>query len=186
MSKGQSIVLLECRRQAIKVRLLFWFLVVVAVWCVWGGWEIFQTYGLSPADGGVLKPLWQRAAFGAFVAGIGLAAMIGTWVYMGMYVVDLSRHGDRVQIVTLSPLGRQNFEYATSEIGKSAYYHGRVDHGVPSSSAKGLWVNAPWITLRVVGRRFPFILDLQAEEINVAALRDLAEGGVQAYLQDGG
>ncbi len=186
MSRGQPIKLLECRRQALKGRLLFWFFVVVAVWCVWGGWEIFQTYGLSQADGGVLKPLWERALFGAFIAAIGLSAMIGMWVYMGMYVVDLTRHGDRVKIVTLSPLGRQHFEYATSEVGKSAYYHGRVDYGVPSSSAKGLWVNAPWITLRVVGRRFPFVLDLQAEVINLAALRNLAEGGVQAYQEDGG
>lgn len=35
--------------------------------------DLVQHYGLAPADGGVLAPPWQRAAWGVFVAVFGAA-----------------------------------------------------------------------------------------------------------------
>jgi len=47
-----------------------------------------------------------------------------------------------------------------------------------------LKVNAPWITLRIRGRRLPVIIDLQAEFIEVDKLSELAEGAVGEWLDD--
>jgi len=179
-------VLLENRRQAIKVRLVFWAMLVAAALAAWGGWSIFESYGLSPGDGGVLRPLWQRLALGIFVAGLGFAAAGGMALYLSLYALGIERRGDRVTITTMTAFGRRHREFALCELGESAYHHGRIGHVTPSGGSAGLWVNAPWITLRAAGRRFPFIIDLQAETINIGALSVLAEGGVQDWQGDTG
>lgn len=188
MTKTAEIsVLLKSERQALKVRVVFFFLLAVALAALWAGWAIFQSFGLSPADGGVLKPFWQRLAFGGFVAGLGVAAAAGMWLYLTLYALQISRHGNRVAIVTMTPAGRREREFPVGDIGESAYYHGRVHHVLSSGRrSSALWVNAPWITLRVRGRRLPFIIDLQAEHIEIGELSVLAEGGVGEWRQDRG
>ncbi len=114
---SEPIILLENHRQALKVRIMFWFLLAVVVLAMWGGWGIFQTFGLAEADGGVLRPLWQRVALGGFVAGVGLVAAGGMWIYIKLYALHISRDGDLILITTMTPFGSRDREYPVSEIG---------------------------------------------------------------------
>ena len=173
MNPTKPTVILENYRQAFKVRLVFWFLLACGVAALWGGWVIFQTYGLSQADGGVLRPLWQRAAFGGFVASLGLVFAGGMWLYISVYALHISRVGKQVHITTMTPFGSRKRQFQVSDIGQSAYYHGRVPPLPGSSTAAGIWVNAPWMTLRARGHRLPFVIDMQAELLDLNVLDDL-------------
>jgi len=42
-----------------------------------------------------------------------------------------------------------------------------------SGTAGGIWVNAPWMTLRARGRRLPFVIDMQADLLDFDLLDDL-------------
>jgi len=179
MNALEPTILLDSHRQALKVRIVFWILLIVGALALWGGWEIFQTFGLAEADGGVLKPLWQRLALGGFVAGLGLAAAGGMWLYISLYALRVMRAGDQITITTMRPLGARDWDFKVSELGQGNYYHGQVRHLLSSGALGGIWVNAPWITLRAVGHRFPFIMDIQAEVIDIAALSVLAEVDVE-------
>jgi len=177
-------VLLDNRRQARKVRMLFWASLLAAALALWGGWAIAQSYGLSAGDGGVLKPLWQRLLFGGFVAALGLAAAGGMLLYISLYALRIEVGGGTVAIATMTPFGRRRREFATSQVGASAYHHGRMHHAAPAGGQGSLWVNAPWITLRVAARRFPFVIDLQADAIDTDRLAVLARGGVTDWQRD--
>jgi len=179
-----SITLLENHWQARKVRIVFWVVLLGAGFAFWGGWTIFQTFGLSPADGGVLKPLWQRVALGGFVGALGAAAAGGMYLYISLYALSIAREGNRVSITTMTPFGSRQHAFELSQLGAAAYYHGRMDRAL--SSGRSIWINAPWITLRAAGRRFPFIIDLQAESIDIGALTALAEGAVKDWQADRG
>ena len=179
-------VLLDNRRQARKVRAVFWASLLAAALALWGGWAIFESYGTAAADGGVLKPLWQRLLFGGFVAALGLAAAGGMALYISLYALRIEVRGDTVAIATMTPLGRRQREFARSLFGESAYHHGRMHHMTSAGGRGGLWVNAPWITLRVAGRSLPFVVDLQADEIDAGRLAVLAKGGVRDWQRDAG
>ena len=140
----------------------------------------FRRRALPP----VLRPLWQRLALGGGVAGLGLAAAGGMWLYIVLYALRIVRSGDRIAITTMTPFGHRDREFAIGELGESAYFHGRVHHTLASGTTGGIWVNAPWITLRAVGHRFAFVIDLQAETIDIGALSVLAEGAVQDWQDD--
>ena len=47
--------LFENRKQLLKVRLILWLAIILAVVSLYSGWIIFNSYGLAEADGGVLK-----------------------------------------------------------------------------------------------------------------------------------
>ncbi len=111
---------------------MFWFLLACAVMALWGGWAIFQIYGLLEGDGGILKPFWQRVAFGGFVARLGLVSAGGMWLYLSLYALHISRDGDLIHIITMTPIGHRNQEFPISDIGESVYYHGRVHHALAS------------------------------------------------------
>ena len=184
MSTEKIKTLLESYHQAMKVRVVFWVLLIAAGFAVWGGLAILQTWGLSQADGGVLKPLWQRILFGGFVGGFGLACVAGMWIYLNLYALRITRQGDVITLTTMTPIGEKIREFFVGDVGESAYYHGQVRH-VGTSSITGtnymasLWVNAPWITLRVRGYRLPFILDVQAETIKTNSINRLAKGDIK-------
>jgi hypothetical protein len=179
-------LLLDSRRQARKVRAVFWASLLAAAFALWGGWTIAESYGLAPGDGGVLRPLWQRLLFGGFVAALGVAAAGGMTLYISLYALRVEVRGDTIGITTMTPFGRRLREFARSQIGRSAYYQGRMYHRQPSGGRDSLWVNAPWITLRVAGRRFPFIIDLQADQIDRRKLAALAADGVADWREDQG
>jgi len=182
MAAAKPELLLENHHQALKIRIIFWVLVVVALFAFWGGWAIYQTYGLSQADGGVLRPLWERLALGGFVAGLAVMCVGAMWIYVSIYALHISRIGDQLRLVTMTPMGGFDRNIPLEDVGKSAYYHGRLNPMTVRGGA--IKVNAPWITLRIRGRRLPVIIDLQAEFIEVDKLSELAEGAVGEWLDD--
>lgn len=161
----------ENRRQTRKVRLVMLLLLLpFSVGMMWWGWDWFQTYGLWPGDGGVLRPLDERIALGAFVSGFGLVTGIATLLYGAHYAVRVMRDGDRLLIETLTPwaLGTWLYEFDVSQVEGTHHHEGRMQTVKHS-------VNAPWMTLRIAGRRFPFILDEQAETMVGSGLSTLTK-----------
>ena len=171
-------ILLENRWQALKVRILLWGSVAGCIGALYGAWSLYETYGLNPGDGGVLRPLEERVMAAAIVASLGLAFVGAMLFFASRYAVRIEREGDRVDLVTMSLIGTKVRQYSTADFGGGNYHHGRMVSG------RGHSVNAPWITLRVKDKRVPFMVDLQAERIDRAALRKLAKGAVNKWQAD--
>ncbi len=173
-------VIFDNKRQALKVRFVFWLLVAAGLGALWAGWSIMLYYGLSEADGGVLRPLWQRLLFGGFVAALGGMAAYGMWIYIHLYVLRMSIQGTEVTIATMAPFGRSERVIAAGDLGEGAYHEGKlydlddVDrrHAIPR-------VDAPWITLKARDQFWPFIIDAQAEVLDIGRIRQLAEGKLE-------
>ncbi len=183
-------LLFDNHRQTLKVRCLMWGIFAAGLSALYAGWSIFQTLGLAPGDGGVLRPVGERLAFGAGVALLGIAGIAGMMLFASLYAVTLSRQGERIEIetLTLSGIGRRHFSFDVSEVGEAAYHHGRMKRGIATDEDVAMYdgIDAPWITMRVAGRRLPFILDLQAEIIEIVPLTLLAEGAVTDWQNDPG
>ena len=131
---------------------------IVALLCAGGalywGWDLFNTYGLNPGDGGVLAPLWQRLAWGLTVAGLGLAFLAGMWIYGRRYVTRIryDQAADALHIGTLELLAGRSRVYPASSVIEATYFHGRME---------GEGVDAPWYFLRLKERPSQLILDAQ-------------------------
>jgi hypothetical protein len=159
--------LFHSHHQTNKVRLVAWGSVVALVAALYGGWSIFQTYGMSPADGGALRPFAERLAFGGAVAALGVAFAGGMLLYLTLYVVRLDLNGDQVEVETMRLIGTATRPIPAAAVMGGKYYHGSMRlYRTPS-------VNAPWATMRVEGRRLPYLLDAQAEHIDKKGLRKL-------------
>lgn len=168
--KALMATLLENKHQAFKVRLFIWFALLCSAGALYWGWDLFHTYGLSPGDGGVLRPYGERLALGLLMASLGLALAGCIMVYACHYVVHMARNGGQVVIDTHTPLGlgTQRHEFDAAQIGKSNYHDGSMIARVS--------VNAPWLTLHASGRRFPFILDAQSETLRRSDIESLSRG----------
>jgi hypothetical protein len=167
---------------ALKVRIMLWASMLVCIAALYGGWAIFESYGLSAGDGGILRPFGERLAFGMFVAGLGLVFAGGMMVFANIYATYLERGRDKIIIDTLTVwgIGTRRHEIDIAQVGKAAYHEGRT------RSFRGPSVDAPWISLHTTGRWLPFVLDLQAEIIETGPLSVLAEGAVADWKKDRG
>ena len=154
--KGSFIEIYHAGRQGVKVRALSWFLLLVGLACLWWGYHLSQTYGLSPGDGGVLRPLPQRLAWGGFVALFGLICMVGMHIYGRQYIARawVDEQAQRVRFATVRWFGSARFDVPAQDILGSSYQRGRLE--TPSHT-----VDAPFHFIRLRGRRLPFILDGQ-------------------------
>ena len=146
--------------QVWKVRAMMWLSLVVAIWFAWWGWDMLQTYGIRPADGGVLAPLWQRLAWALFLWVFGFSFLGGMWLYGTVYVSSLwvDEAAGRLQIRTLGFIGsfggwRQS--YRLNDVVGADYHAGQFDN------PGGVSVDAPWISVRIRGRKWPLIVDVQ-------------------------
>lgn len=149
--------LYENHAQARVLRIVVWFFLAVAVVTIYPAWLIAQWYGLAPGDGGVLKPLSERLALAGFVFGLALAIAAGMMIYATLYTLRLVLSGDdEVLVTTVSPFatGELEYRFKKSDFISSGFF----DFGTP------------WITLRVRGHRFPFILDLNAKTVDYEGL----------------
>lgn len=143
--------------QLIKVRAMMILSLVVALAAIWWGWDLFQTQGLRPADGGVLAPLGERLAWGIGVASLGIAFTAAMWVYGRLYVSSL-RFDEATRALhfrTVGFLGGSDAVIPQSDVLGSTYQPGK------SPNTGGVSVDAPWIKVAIQGRRLPFILDAQ-------------------------
>jgi hypothetical protein len=150
-----------------------WFVAVISlasgIALTWLGAWLFRTYGLEPLDGGVLKPLTTRILLGGWFAAAGLAIIAGILLYLYCYVArieaDDAGPGFRV---TLATPGRKLIVNPDDVV--------RVGYSDGISHAGGISVNAPWYSVRLRGRRFPLIVDMQGDFLDEPAVDRLIEG----------
>ncbi len=161
--------------QALKVRFVMWLTLGAAAAAVWTGYYLLLTYGTRPADGGVLAPLPVRLAWALSVSAIGLSFAYGMWLY-GRYAVREIRMvpGDRtLRIATYRFLGSRVETMPISDLAGATKRHDRIDRGDALGMLTGISVDAPWLRVRLKGRRWPLVLDLQGVVANKARLAEL-------------
>lgn len=160
-------VIFENRKQAKKVRwILLGSVIWLAGWLYWA-WSLSETYGLSPGDGGVLKPAADRYAVAAITALIGIVPPAGMMLYAKWcYLVRIERQRDAVLLVTFGLLRESGTLYAPDDFVAAIYHEGRWEGRIT--------VHAPWISLYVAGRMLPYIVDMQADFVNRSAITALA------------
>lgn len=143
-------------RQLWKVRLWMW--IALACWAValWFAWDLFNSYGTRPADGGVLAPLPVRLAWAGTIAALGFAFVAGMALYGGLYVANMvyDEPGDRLHLRTVSFFGNRDRAFPAAAVESTDFHDGFFWAG-------GVTVDAPWYTLRIRGARWPFIVDAQ-------------------------
>lgn len=156
-----------------RVRFVMGLSLAAAAAGLWFGWELFQTYGLRPADGGRLAPLAERLTWGFGLAGLGLAFAFGMWVYGRNYVwaIGYDAAADRLYVRTLSFFGNRLASFPAASVTRSTHFPGRLQN------LGGVSVNAPWHNVWVEGRRGPLILDGHGRVLDRALMDRLLSGG---------
>ncbi len=145
--------------QLTKVRGVMIFSLICAVISLRVGWHLAHTYGLNPADGGVLAPLGVRLAWGIGVALLGVGFAAGMWLYGKCYVaqVDLDEVDGRLHVYTVRFFGLQKHVLDPSDV------RSRRDH-------LGYWlprgIVTPWRSVWIRGRRLPLLIDGQGTFLN--------------------
>ena len=134
------------------------------------GWDLFNTYGVRPADGGVLAPLGVRLAWGGSVAALGLAFLAGMWAFGRRYATRIryDEAADALHIGTLEFLATRTEVHPAGDVADALYHHGRVE---------GSGVDAPWYTLQLRSRRRSIVLDGQGVFPDRALARKLLKLG---------
>jgi len=155
--------------QLIKVRAMMIFSLVCALAAIWWGWDLFQTQGLRPADGGVLAPFGTRLAWGGSVAGLGIAFAAAMWVYGRLYVSALrfDETAHALHFRTVGFVGGSDLVCSEPDILGSTYQPGQT------LNTDGVSVDAPWIKVAIKGKRLPLILDAQGEFSDIPLARRL-------------
>jgi hypothetical protein len=147
-------VLFRAGRQVTMVWLVNGLALLCAAGSSWAGVYLAQNYGLEPADGGVLHPLPVRLIMGGTVASLGLSFLGGMLVYARCYVVQIQQVAqDTLQFGLLWPGLEVRVQKA--DLAGTASHAGVTQGRIP--------VNAPWLALRLRGRRLPLIVDEQGE-----------------------
>ena len=180
---------IENKSRAIRVRLLLWGSYLVAGGATFLAYHVFMTYGLSPGDGGVLKPPGERIALASIVLLFGLGTVVGMVLYARVYVLRLSLEGRDLQIVTFDSFGirTKSNDLSSANVESATYYHGRYTAHRPMEGSARLLntsVDAPWITLKFYDQTLPFVLDLQAERIDKRQLARLTPKAVADWRRD--
>jgi hypothetical protein len=165
-----AMLLLDNRSRTRRVRLV---MLGSVLWCLaMSGWaaDLSTSYGLAPGDGGQLRPLAQRLQAAVLVGLAGLLPMLAMAVYMRCYLIRLDRRGDRLQAVAIGLFAPVRRELAVAQVRRVRAHDGRFHAG-------GVAVDAPWISVYVAGRWLPYLVDLQADRVDAAAIARLVRGG---------
>jgi hypothetical protein len=137
------------------------FAVACAAGAAWWGLDLGQSWGLAEADGGVLKPLWQRMVLGSVLTILGLSFPAGMFTYWSRYIVrlDLEDGGRTLRIGRLAPFPSLRLPVEQVKIGDQV----QTGHGGEFSlaSARMSSVQAPWLWVEIRGWRWPLVLDLR-------------------------
>lgn len=155
--------LFDAGQQRSKVIGLTLFSAVCALGSSWAAVGIWQHMGLSPADGNQLSPWQARLAMAAFVAGFGWSFLGGMLVYLRCYVSHIVTVDH--ETIELQPLWLGRPLQVGARDGSLTQAHAGQFH-----SRMAVSVSAPWTSLRLPGRRLPFIIDAQGQW-NPAATR---------------
>jgi hypothetical protein len=127
--------------------------------------DMFRNYGMAPGDGGALRPAGERAVMAALLATLGLLPFLGMTCYARLYVTRIEFRPPRLHLWTLGLFGKRAHVVDADAVSSVAFHDWAVEPGSP--------ISTPWLTLRVAGRRFPFLIDLAADHADRAALQKL-------------
>lgn len=105
----------------------------------------------------VLRTGGSRPGAIAIVAIVGVLPLVALHFYSNVYVVRLVRDGNELTITTLGLFGNRELRVSVTTVAE-----------VQRPEAGGM-------TLRLAGRKMPFILDLQAEYGDLNAISALAQ-----------
>jgi TMEM70/TMEM186/TMEM223 protein family len=146
--------LYDVGRQLIQVRGLMFVSIVFGATMLWSSIESAQTYGLRPADGGVLAPLAVRLALGIGTSLLSISFPVAMWLYFTCYVskVEFDQQTKILTIYTLRFFGSGKAEIEASRLLSSKYLEGKHRFGVKVNDGAG------WI-VKVKGRKLPLIID---------------------------
>ena len=170
---GKHTRLLENGSRVRRVRLVALFIALFAMaFCCWAV-SLAHSYGLSPGDGGVLRPLGERLLVAGIVMLIALVFLAGIVIYLRRYLIRIELLGDQVELTVIGALSPFLITVDRNQILSTRYFHGNF-------SARGLVVRAPWITLKVAGWPIPFVADMQALHVREQAILRLASGRTTA------
>ena len=159
-------------RRVWRVRALLWLSMVAAAASVYWGLDLYRTYGLRPADGGVLASHGVRLAWLVVASLFGLACAAGMWVYSRVYVAALwlDEAAGQVAIQTAGGWRGSRTVLPLTNVRRSTYHDGGF--WTPTHS-----VRAPWHTMRVEGGSWPFVVDAQGTTVNPVLLKRVLSGG---------
>lgn len=141
-----------------RVRFFMAVCLIVFLGCTYWGYDLLQHYGLSPGDGGVLRPFGERLAWGLGVFLLGLSLVVAMDMYGRKYIARIfyDPASRCLDVETVRWWGRATKRYAENDVLRANYHRGRLetyDHTV----------NAPWYYVRFKGERLAHILDAQGE-----------------------
>ena len=154
-------VLFENDRQARKTRKA---IVAAVVWAVgWFYWAMVMAHFFGALPGSEADP---RPGLAALMFLVGVAPFAGLLFYSRVYLVRIERDQDLVALTTLGV-----FSPRVYQVPQSAIVSTRTQTDDRNNTGAGRPV---WITIRVAGRRLPFVADMQAERVDAAAIRALA------------
>jgi len=139
-------------------------IIAAVVWAVgWCYWAMVMTHLLGGLPGSSAVGETARPGLAAVMALVAVAPLIGLLFYSRIYLMRIEREGDLVQLTTLGV-----FKPRIYQLPRGAIVSARTQ----TDEKNG---NKPvWISLRVAGRRLPFVADLQAERVDAPAITALA------------
>jgi hypothetical protein len=154
--------------QRIKVRAVMAGSLVALAVSLYFGIDFAQTYGLSPNDGGELKPLPARLAMGGVVISLGVAFAAGMWLYGRQYAarIEFDPAKKQLHLYTVSCFWDDDHVIDLASVGESRYYEEITGISSPN-------VYAPWTSVRIKGWRWPLIIDQQGKVLHPELMQSL-------------
>jgi hypothetical protein len=132
------------------------------------GLKVKALYALF-SGGGSLAAAWLvieaiRSGDGTLylLAGLSAALAAAMHLFASCYVTEMRRDAGAIVIDTASVIGRHT-RIAPSEITAIGYREGR-------GTSQRFSIHAPWVKVAVSGARWPYIVDMQSEYVDEAAL----------------
>lgn len=158
--EGDTRLVYRSASQGLKVQAVAVFSVLVLLGTTCASYRIATRYGLSPADGGVLRPVWQRWSLALGLLAMAAAFAVGMGVYGARYVdrIEWLAPSRQFRIRTLGWPARTYLVAA----GARVQLRSRRDVSVPGEPLNhGIRVDAPWLQLQLERPGPCLILDLQ-------------------------
>lgn len=156
-------VLLDNRKRLLRVRMLMLGLLLLAIAGVPCAVELWQGYGLAPADGGVLRPAAVRLRVAIGVAVLCLLPALGMLLYVQCYAVRIERDRQGLHVTVAGFRRCHTRTVPVQRIRRTSRIEGRLRTWRQT-------VHAPWINLWIDGDLLPYIVDAQAGRINERGL----------------
>ena len=149
--------------QSLKIKYVFLILALAGVALIGVGGYILQSWGMSPADGGTLKPLTQRLLFSGVLVALGAGIIWGCYVYTGFYLIAIQLKGNDLHLKTLRG---SRYVFNKNDVESLARKSGTTFTGRN-------WIETPYAWLTFKGTKKKFMLDWQAEFVDELALKKL-------------